>query len=370
MSICCRGIPVHNNYSFTNMPRSLSAFLHKLRHWEYWPSWIIYAPILPVLLYYMAKARSFFFFNAANPSIESGGFALESKKKIYDIIPTAFVPKTILADKNSSLEQLVDRLKFAGISFPLICKPDIGLRGLGVSKITDRNALEEYATLATVPFLLQEYIALKEEVGIFYCRLPNERTGKITGIVYKELPAVFGDGTSTIEQLIQQDPRLSMQLPAWKLSLGHLFSEVPPKGSMVELSPYGNHARGAKFLDYSHRITPAMTVSIDAICQQIPGFYFGRLDLRFNTWEELERGEKLCIIELNGSGSEPTHMYDPAHSLLTAWRIIIEHWEMLYRISAINHQNGEPYFTFQSGLKLLTGHRDHLRKLKELQVQL
>ncbi len=64
---------------------------------------------------------------------------------------------------------------------------------------------------------------------------------------------------------------------------------------------------------------------IDQICQQVEGFYFGRLDIRYNNWEELKQGKNFSIIELNGAGSEPTHMYDPKHSIFFAWKEIIRH---------------------------------------------
>ena len=104
------------------------------------------------------------------------------------------------------------------------------------------------------------------------------------------------------------------------------------------LVPYGNHVRGAKFLDANHLIDDELTHIIDTICQQVKGFYFGRLDIRYNSWERLKRGQEFSIIELNGAGSEPTHMYDPKHSIFFAWKEIICHWNILFDISRINHR--------------------------------
>ena len=42
-------------------------------------------------------------------------------------------------------------------------------------------------------------------------------------------------------------------------------------------------------------------------------YYSGRLDIRYNTLDELKPGNNFSIIELNGAGSEPTHIYDPTH---------------------------------------------------------
>src|ERR1700737_4297614 len=71
-------------------------FFIKLFNWEYWSFTTIYLFILPVYGWLSVRARSFFFFSAANPSIENGGFLMESKKKIYDILPAKYYPKTTL----------------------------------------------------------------------------------------------------------------------------------------------------------------------------------------------------------------------------------------------------------------------------------
>ena len=106
------------------------------------------------------------------------------------------------------------------------------------------------------------------------------------------------------------------------------------EGEEYILSPYGNHARGAMFLDDSHLADEQLREVMDQVCRQIPGFYFGRLDIRFKSWEDLKAGRHFSIIEVNGAGSEPTHIYDPSHSLFFAWKEIIRHWVLLYKIPA------------------------------------
>ena len=63
-------------------------------------------------------------------------------------------------------------------------------------------------------FLIQEFIAYPEEVGIFYCRIPGESDGFITGIVAKEFLIIKGDGASAITELVMKDPRYHFQLAA------------------------------------------------------------------------------------------------------------------------------------------------------------
>ncbi len=128
--------------------------------------------------------------------------------------------------------------------------------------------------------------------------------------------------------------------------------------------PYGNHARGAKFIDLTDLADEQLTNSIDAVCKQVKDFYFGRMDVRYNTWEELKQGKNFSIIELNGAGSEPTHMYDPKHSLFFAWKEIIRHWNILWRISRQNHQGyNMPYLDFSSGVKMFKENNEYVKTI-------
>jgi len=129
------------------------------------------------------------------------------------------------------------------------------------------------------------------------------------------------------------------------------------------LVPYGNHARGAKFLDDSNLIDEQLTRVMDNICNQVKDFYFGRLDIRFNTWEELKNGKNFSVIEVNGAGAEPTHIYDPKHSIFFAWKEIIRHWILLWRISRMNYKRGHKYLSLKEGLAMFREDKIHSKKL-------
>jgi hypothetical protein len=90
------------------------------------------------------------------------------------------------------------------------------------------------------------------------------------------------------------------------------------------------------FLDTSHWVDEQLEESFNKICNQINGFYYTRMDIKYESLELLKQGKNFSIIELNGSGSEPTHIYDPKHSLFFAWKEIIRHWDMMYKISMLN----------------------------------
>ena len=341
----------------------MKLFFHKLFHWEYWPFQIVYIPIYFLWAFYAIKARTIFFFNASNPTMKNGGFIMDSKKEIYSLIPQKFYPKTDYIKENLPFEEVENILKKSKIDFPFITKPDIGLRGSAVKKIQNIEDLKNYHTKANFDYLLQELIPFPNEVGIFYVRFPNELHGKITGIVAKEFLIVEGDGNATILDLILKNPRYELQLNALMKEYGWGLNEVLPKGEKRNLVPYGNHARGAKFLDYSHLISPELTKVIDDMCLQIKGFYFGRMDLMYNTWAELEQGKNFSIVELNGAASEPTHIYDPKHSLFFAWKELARHITYMFEIGVENQKQGYTYLPHKIGMEQYRLHRKQSQKI-------
>lgn len=329
----------------------MKLFFHKVTHWEYWPFQVVYIPIYFIWTYYAIRAKSVFFFNASNPKIKNGGFIMESKKEIYDSIPQKYYPKTILIREKTSLENIINALEEKKINFPLIAKPDIGLRGSAVKKIKSIPELKTYSEKANFDFLLQDLIPFRNEVGIFFVRHPNEQNGKITGIVAKEFLILTGNGVSTMEDLIQHTPRFQLQLEILRAEYGEQLQQILQKGESINLVPFGNHCRGAKFMDFSNKITPELTAMMNDLCAQIPEFYFGRFDIMYTSFNELERGENFLIVEINGAGSEPTHIYDPKHSIWFAWKELSRHLMYMYQISVENHKRGMPYLDYKAGMR-------------------
>lgn len=340
----------------------MKLWFYKLRNWEYWSFYIVYIPVFILYIYQAIRLKSLFFFNACNPSIKNGGMFSESKKEIYDLIPQKYYPKTILIDENLDADSLNLLLKKSNFSFPLIAKPDIGLRGSAVKKLQNFDELIEYNRKANFKYLIQDLIPYENEIGIFYIRFPNENNGKITGIVKKEFIIIEGNGTSTIKQLIKANPRYELQIDKIQIEFGKRFDEVLKKGKKLNLMPYGNHIRGAKFLDNSYLITNQLTQTIDAICKEIPNFYFGRLDIMFHSFEDLENGKNFNIVEINGAASEPTHIYDPKHSLFFAWKELSKHFIAMCKVSKQNKQNRFSFLTFNEGIEQYKIHLNQIKK--------
>jgi glutathione synthase/RimK-type ligase-like ATP-grasp enzyme len=66
------------------------------------------------------------------------------QKEIYDLIPENWIPKTIFASSESNFKEVLNSLKSQKLEFPVIVKPNIGLKGLGVVEVKNADELENY----------------------------------------------------------------------------------------------------------------------------------------------------------------------------------------------------------------------------------
>lgn len=332
---------------FTHHP-----FFIRLFHWEYWSFNTIYGILYPVFAWLCIRTGGKYFFSASNPTITNGGFLMEMKQDIYPLIPAQYYPAFFFVKTGTLFETIETEIQTRQFSYPLIAKPTIGMQGKAVKKIMNAEKLKQYASVCTVDYLVQQLSPYQQEVGIFYHRYPDAEQGTITGIVAKEPMKVTGDGNSTLYQLICEQPRYILQMNALQQIHGAGLQTVLLKGEEMILAPYGNHARGSKFLDWTHKADEALVKNIDKVCKQIPGFYYGRLDIMYNNWEDIKSGNNFHIIELNGAGSDPTHIYDPSHSIFFAWKEIVRHWKIMFNISKQNYAKGHSYMSFKEGQEM------------------
>lgn len=317
-------------------------FFIKLRSWEYWPFNVIHWPFYIYWLWLSLKARSFTFFSASNPGILMGGMFGESKADVMSLVPDAVKPLTLLIPFPSELSSVLAQLRTAGLTFPLIFKPDLGERGWRVRKISSEQDVADYLAQINMPFLAQPYVDLPLEFGVYYVRYPSEPSGRVVSIVAKEMLSVTGDGKQTLQELILGKDRARLQWEKLRQSFAHRLNEVVNNSETLELVSIGNHCLGTKFLNANHLITEELNASFDSISKQIPGFFFGRYDLRTASTADLGAG-RIVVLELNGCGAEPAHIYQPGFSLWEGLCVIFQHWSDIYRVSRENHQLGVEY---------------------------
>lgn len=315
---------------------------------EFWPRWLFYAPVVAHCAALGLRYLSPVLLTAANPRIAAGGLCGESKTSILDQVGgeeralLARYTTVCVAGTAEDLAAAERAMAAAGLAYPVVAKPDIGCNGTGVRVARGPAALASY--LAAFPHeeraVLQELIPFENEAGIFYVRHPDEAQGRITSITLKETPSVVGDGRRRLRELILDDPRAGRIAHLYLPRLTHRLERVPPQGTRVPLVFVGNHCKGAIFRDGASHITPALTARIERLARAIPEFHFGRIDVRFASLAALRRGEAFRVIEVNGAGSEATHVWDPRTTLLRAWRDQFLHYGLAYRIGAANRARG------------------------------
>ncbi len=352
----------------------LKAKIIKLTQWEHWPTFMFYLPLVPYYLYQSVKNKSFTFFLLTNPAIHYSGNGTESKYKTIQLVPEKYRPKSILLSKIESFNIILEKLKNEGIQFPLIAKPNLGFRGFLVKKINSENALKEYLDKNnSIAIILQEFISLPKECGILYYRLPNEKTGKITSITLKKFLTVIGDGKATLSELILADSRAFLYYDLFKKIHLNDMNKIIALNKKITLSVIGNHSKGTEFLNGNHLITKELEKTFDALSNKINGWFFGRLDIKYQTFEELLKGENFKILEINGIIAEPTHIYDATAenaSYFAALKEIKKNWKVITKIAQTNKKElGLENPKLLTYIKELAFLRKHTRKIKRLNKQ-
>jgi hypothetical protein len=311
-------------------------------------------------LWYALRERSLFYFSASNPGILTGGMMGESKYQVLQLLPADVKPKTLLVKSPSSLKNVMALISSHGLSFPLIFKPDMGERGWMVRKIKNAIDMDRYLGEISIDFIIQELVDLPLEFGVYYLRFPDQENGFVSSITGKEFLSVVGDGKKTLAELIFEKDRARLQWDTLKIAYAERLDTVLPMEESIELVSIGNHCLGTTFLNKNHLISDKLSASFDRISKQVDGFYFGRYDLRCASLSDLENG-RVKVVELNGCGAEPAHIYHPGASLWKGIADLIVHGKNLYAISKANHQRGIPYLSFREGRDI---YRKFLRRQK------
>ena len=338
----------------------LAARVARWRRWEFWPMWAFYAPVAVWIVWLAVRFRGINTMTAANPGMPDGGTVGESKSDILrtlppDVtIPFAVMPPGGATDRTA---QLAAHVLAAGWRFPLILKPDVGQRGVGVRLVRDHQDALAYFGERSDAVVAQPYHPGPFEAGIFYYRMPGASNGRIFSITDKHFPFVVGDGVSSLEDLIWRHPRIRLQADTFLMRHTDAHDRVLDRGERLQLTIAGNHAQGTTFVDGRHLLTPALEARVDAIARSIDGFFIGRFDVRYSDVDAFMAGRDLAIVELNGATSESTNIYDPGTTLWSAYRQLFEQWRLVFAIGAENRRRGAAVTSIARLAELV---RDHV----------
>jgi len=306
---------------------------------ERMPKWLICVPLTLQWLWLSLRYQSLTLPTIANPFITAGGLVGEGKLEYFDSMGLAALSATasycaLSNHKCYTGAELGALLRGAGLSFPVIAKPDLGLCGYGVRLIASEAALLDYlmAFPAHEMVVLQQYLPQEGEACIFYIHDPKADSGRIIGLALRHFPRVTGDGQHTIAELIAADPRAERLKRSPRHEPGYNASNVPASGIVVRLATVGSTRVGGLYRDGRAHITPQLTRAIDAIARDMPDFHFGRFDVRFDSLQGLSAGRDFSIMEVNGAGSEAIEAWDPDIGVFAAFGLIFKKQRILFAI--------------------------------------
>ncbi|MFM2587516.1 D-alanine--D-alanine ligase [Vibrio sp. TBV020] len=317
---------------------------------EFLPAWFFYTPVVMQSAALSLFHRDWALPLIANPAIKLSGMVGESKHDIFHsageqtkpwILPFITLTKST-EPTNTLLAVAKERLTEAKLTYPLVAKPDLGCRGVGVKLIHNDEQLQSY--IQSFPrsgrFLLQQKSEHSAEAGVFYVRQPGEARGKIISITLKYSPRVVGDGISTLKELIEKCPRAGklkhLYLPRHTDQLNYVI----PKEDEFQLAFAGSHSRGAIFRDGNQFITEKLETKLDEILGDFDGFHYGRLDVKFGDIQSLMEGDGFDILEINGASSEAAHIWDSDTPLSNIFSTLLKQYRLLYQIGSKQKQQG------------------------------
>jgi hypothetical protein len=267
---------------------------------------------------------------------------------------------SLLAQDDAEARVALSSRAIASWGLPLVFKPDQGQRGTGVRILRSRSDVHCVARDLTADAILQAYVS-GPEFGVFYARHPDEPRGRIISLTTKRLPVVIGDGHRTLRDLILDDPRAVALADTYLAINSARLDEIPEADLPVTIGELGSHCRGAVFENGERLVTSALEQAIDGAGRALPGFMFGRYDVRAESEGALKDG-RFTILELNGVTSEPTHIYDPAATVWSAWRTLAATWSLVFAIGHAQRRRGVPVASAGEIVRLCVSYRRFLRQ--------
>lgn len=325
--------------------RHLVAIAKRLWRWEFWPAWVFYIPIAGYYLWLALRYRSFTLPCLANPGLPLGGW-FESKAEILAHLRKHFPENTgqirVLPASSSCAERLREVMKFQEHltqPWPVVVKPDFGERGRDVVIADSKADLQPVLENSRESLVLQQFHE-GIEFGVFLIRMPKEKSGTLFSITEKKPLTVTGDGIETLETLILSDDRAVCKARDLFRRFPDFRTRIPAAGETVRLTALGSHKQGTLFIDHTSSATPELAAALTAIADALPGFHFGRFDIKAPSLNALLRAESLKILELNGVTSEPIHIFEPYHSLRRGYRTMFELWRIAFAIGAFHRRAG------------------------------
>lgn len=357
----------------------MKADLARLRRVEFWPMSVFYLPLVPYGLFLAMRYRGLMTFTCLNPGIPKGGGVVgESKAHILrglSGVKHLTLASHLIAEGPKPAERAARAVELirsdaALGGYPVILKPDHSERGHGLKLAKNDEDVRVYFRDMTRDALIQKFDPGPCECGVLWTRTPaegrllDECDGEIFSITRKKFAEIQGDGKHTLEELIWAHPRYRMQADVFLKRYEDQTDRVLEAGEVMKLGVAGNHCQGTMFYDGEDLITPELSSAINTIARAFRDeatggtLDYGRFDIRYRSDEALRQGREFSIVELNGTMSESTNMYDPAKPILWTYKVLFRQWEVMFRLGSIRRKQGQRHMSIRT---LIHAVRSHFR---------
>lgn len=228
-----------------------------------------------------------------------------------------------------------DSLQYAaGLGYPVVAKPTDGRLGKGVlTNLTNENELRDALNhlkdnLGYTDIIIEQYIkgddtrvyVIDDKVAAAYKRIPLN---------------VYGDGVSTISELVDEKKRVRKNNPyakkheivinetvlAYLASQGYSIDTVPEEGQRILLAEKTLSSDAGEKIDITEELSDKMKqTAIDAV-KAVPGMFMSGLDLMIDH----ERNEGF-VLELNANPNIAGHLYPMEGKPRDVHKFIIDHY--------------------------------------------
>ena len=199
------------------------------------------------------------------------------------------------------------------IGFPVVVKPSMGIRGIGVvAGIETSQQLEDAFSLMTdSKFGGQDFIVEKHINGRDHRILVVG--GEVVGAIQRKPASAVGDGKSTIAELLfhrnlarRNNPHLWTRPAVFDDSMAHhlstlglSLSSVLAEGREVLLSSTANISQGADSIDVFDELHPSIVEACKQAVAAIPGMQYCGVDFLLEDPSKAVDQQDAAIIELN-----------------------------------------------------------------------
>lgn len=199
------------------------------------------------------------------------------------------------------------------IGFPVVVKPSMGIRGIGViAGIEDEEQLEEaFELMADSKFGGQDFIVEKHINGRDHRILVVG--GEVVGAIQRKPASILGDGRSSVAELLihrnvarRVNPHLWTRPAKFDGTMAHQLAKtgltlesVLPAGEEVTLSNTANISQGADSIDVFDTLHPTIVEACKKAVAAVPGMQYCGVDFLLEDPSKAVDEQDAAIIELN-----------------------------------------------------------------------